>query len=278
MISTKHHTRRVSAAALVLLVFTSSALAQRESIIVDTSIQTVRELVRDPIRGVPSDVLRRAQGVIVIPNMLQAGFVFGARIGRGIVMMRNQDGEWSNPFFIRMTGGSFGLQAGANSNEMMLVFQDRRTIDRFLMGRNKMTFGVDASYAVGPTGEGVGANTDPALQADIFVYSRARGLFAGAAINGAIARVDTRANWSYYNHDASASDIVQNVDGLQVPDAVARLKAELTTDADVETDPDKPASEKPGARPARPRSDDPIIEPIPGFEPDKPGVKSQRQR
>ncbi len=251
--------------AAAFFVMHSTAAAQREEFIVQTSAETVSELVRDTYRGVPRDVLKAAQGVVIIPNMLQAGFVFGARIGRGIVLVRDTaTGEWSNPFFIRMTGGSFGLQAGANANSMMLVFRDRRTIDRFLMGMNKLTFGVDASFALGPTGSGIGANTDPSLQADILVYSRSRGLYAGAAIGGAVARVDFRSNWTFYGMDATPKEIIENVEGLVVPESVAQLKQELTV-----PEADAGESEPGRKRPARPIDESPIIEPIPGFDPDR---------
>lgn len=259
----RHRIWTCGLAALVWLTTTAGARAQREDLIVQTSAQTVRELVRDPYRGVPREVLNSAQGVIVIPNMLQAGFVFGARVGRGVVLVRDTStGAWSNPFFIRMTGGSFGLQAGANANSMLLIFRERRTIDRFLMGLNKLTFGADASYALGPTGAGVGAKTDPSLQADILLYSRTRGLFAGAAIGGAIARVDHRANWSFYGMNATSKEIVENVEGLSIPSAVDTLKTELLG-------PDADEEEPESKTPARPSDDGPIIEPRPGFEPDR---------
>ncbi len=265
-----------AAAWFVLVGCASWAHAQRESIIVESSTQTVRELLHDPYRGIPRDVLRQSKGVIIFPNMLQAGFVFGARHGRGLVLVRDESGEWSNPFFVRMTGGSFGLQVGADTNEIMMVFQERSTIDRFLMGQNKLTFGVDASIAVGPSGAGMGAKTDPAFRADILVYTRARGLFAGAAVGGAIARVDTRANWNFYGLDAAPSEIVENIEGLSVPDSVARLKQELTLREAVAS---KRTTPKPAAVPAARKTEvAPSLEPIPGFEPDDGGFSGTSAR
>lgn len=219
--------RRLLEAGFVLALLASPALAQRESLIVETSTQAIEEMVRDPNRGIPPALLRQAQGVIIFPNLVRGGFIFGAKHGRGLVLVRNESGQWSNPFFITSTGGSFGLQAGVDSSELLLVFKERRTIERFLFGQNKLTFGVDASVAAGPVGRGVGAGTDPKFQADILTYSRARGLYAGAVVNGVVARVDQRGNWNFYGDAFSPSEIVNGVDGLRVPRSVARLQQAL---------------------------------------------------
>jgi lipid-binding SYLF domain-containing protein len=242
---------------LALIISPSRALAQREAHIVETSAQAVAEMVRDPERGIPPALLRKAQGVIIFPNLVRGGFIFGARHGRGIVVVRDPEGRWSNPFFITSTGGSFGLQAGVDSSELLLVFRERRTIDRFLLGQNKLTFGVDASLAAGPVGRGVGADTDPQFRADILTYSRTRGLYAGAVINGVVARVDQHANWSFYGDTYTPSEIMTGVDGMMIPASVTRLKRVL--DIPARSRPDDPG----------PPSDEPvIIEPLP--DPEQP--------
>jgi lipid-binding SYLF domain-containing protein len=239
-----------------LILISSPVFAQREAYIVETSTQAIAEMVRDPHRGVPPALLRKAQGVIIFPNLVRGGFILGARHGRGLVVVRDEAGQWSNPFFITSTGGSFGLQAGVDSSELLLVFRERRTIDRFLLGQNKLTFGVDASIAAGPVGRGVGADTDPQFRADILTYSRTRGLYAGAVINGAVARVDQRANWTFYGHAYTPTEIMSGVDGMTIPASVVRLKRVL----------DLPARSRPGNPPADPDvpHDEPIIiEPAP---------------
>lgn len=255
-----HHAIRSARLAILgflAVLAPSKAFAQREAYIVETSTQAIAEMVRDPDRGIPPALLRQAQGVIVFPNLVKGGFIFGARHGRGLVLVRNASGQWSNPFFITLTGGSFGLQAGVEASELLLVFKDRRTIDRFLLGQNKLTFGVDASIAAGPVGRGVGADTDPQFRADILTYSRTRGIYAGAAINGAIGRVDQRANWSFYGDAYTPSEIIEGVEGMHIPNAVSRLQRVLNV----------PSRSRPGNPPGAPTppDDEPvIIEPIPG--------------
>lgn len=257
---------------MALSLATGSAAAQREPFIVESSSALLTAMMQDPNTGAPPEIIARAQGLIVFPNMLQGGFLVGARHGRGIVLVRTADGGWSNPFFIRATGGEVGLLAGGQANEMVLVFQNRATIQRFLMGRGKLTFGVDASVAAGPVGAGVGANTDPRFEADILTFSRNRGLFAGAAIGGTVARVDSRANWAFYGLAVSPAEIVNDVEGLDVPPSVARLHGVLEAYARAGT---PPAALPPrGRRPsADPGDDGVIIEAparVPGFEDEGP--------
>lgn len=251
------------------LMFNLPAHAQRESIIVENSVNTIVAMMRDPNFGPPPQLIRSAQGLIIFPNLLQGGFLFGVRHGRGIVVMRDESGHWANPFFIRVTGGNVGLLAGGQANEVVLLFRNRETIDRFLLGQGKLTFGVDASVAAGPVGGGVGADTDPRLRADILTFSRNRGLYAGASIGGAMARTDTRADWAFYGMAVTPPEIVNGVEGLQIPESVARLHQALNAYARAGAPP------MPG-RPAQPGGnldDEPIIiepGPIPGFDDEPP--------
>ncbi|GIW89341.1 MAG: hypothetical protein KatS3mg108_3665 [Isosphaeraceae bacterium] len=249
-----------------------TAAAQREPFIVESSSALLMAMLHDPNTGVPPEFIASAQGLIVFPNMLQGGFLIGAKHGRGIVVVRRADGSWSNPFFIRSTGGEVGLLAGGQATELVLVFRNQATIQRFLMGRGKLTFGVDASVAAGPLGAGVGAKTDPRFQADILAFSRNRGLFAGAAIGGTVARVDARANWAFYGMAVSPAEIVNDVEGLDVPVSVARLHRVLDAYVRAGTPPVvAPAAERRGS--AVPGEGEVIIETpaaVPGFEDELP--------
>jgi lipid-binding SYLF domain-containing protein len=251
------------------------ARAQREPFIVESSSALLTMMMQDANAGAPPGIIAQAQGLIVFPNMMQGGFLIGARHGRGIVVVRTADGGWSNPFFIRATGGEVGFLAGAQANEMVLVFRNRATIQRFLMGRGKLTFGVDASIAAGPVGAGLGANTDPRFEADILTFSRNRGLYAGAAIGGAVARVDARANWAFYGLAVSPPEIVNDVEGLDVPPSVARLHQVLDAYVRAGTPPQDlpPQGRRPRAEETPADDDGVIIETpatIPGFEDDLP--------
>jgi lipid-binding SYLF domain-containing protein len=138
-----------------------------------------------PLKGIPPTLLRGAEGVAIIPHAVKAGLIIGGRFGEGLVMVRNPDGTWSNPVFISLAGGSFGWQIGVQSADIVLVFRSRRSLDRVLQGKGKLTLGADVAVAAGPVGRQAEAGTDAKLQAEIYSYSRSRGLFAGLALEGA---------------------------------------------------------------------------------------------
>ena len=140
---------------------TGSVLAatdQEEQLAVATDV--VDQLLKIPEQSIPPSLLSSAYGVAVIPNVIKAGFVVGARYGKGVLVVRQDDGGWSNPTFIRMTGGSIGWQAGAQSTDIILVFKTRRSVDGITKG--KMTLGADASVAAGPACSPVSRSRVPA--------------------------------------------------------------------------------------------------------------------
>ena len=134
-----HATRRYFLIGLLGLLHAGPALGQqasKEDTIVRSSATLLQAMLSDRDFGVPAPVIRSAGGVIIFPNMLQVGFIGGARHGRGVVLVRDTEtNEWSDPFFIKLTGGNVGLQIGASSTELLLVFRDRATIERFLLGQ-----------------------------------------------------------------------------------------------------------------------------------------------
>lgn len=179
----------------------ASAPTGKEAKIVAGSYKLLREFVNDEEKGIPSALLREARGVALFPRVVQGGFLVGGSRGHGILMTRDSKGEWSNPVFLTVTGGSFGLQAGAEGSEVLLVFRDLDTIRRLMAGKgSKLTFGAGASAAIGPIGRGVGAGTDPRFDADILVYSRGKGAYAGAKLGGSMVHVDKKGNASYYKN------------------------------------------------------------------------------
>jgi lipid-binding SYLF domain-containing protein len=145
----------------------------------------------------PPAVLAEAEAVAVIPRVIKGGFVIGGRRGHGLVVGRTADGRWSDPTFLKLTGASLGFQAGVESSDVVLVFRSKKSVDRLLDGRGKLTLGADAAVAAGPLGRDAGAGTDARLQAEIYSYSRSRGLFAGVALNGAVLMNDLDANRSF---------------------------------------------------------------------------------
>jgi lipid-binding SYLF domain-containing protein len=150
-----------------------------------------------PTRSIPPMLLSDAQGIAIIPRVIKAGFVVGGRIGHGVVFSKNADGSWSGPTFVHVGGASIGFQAGVQSTDMVLVFKTRKSLDRIVRGKGKLTLGADAAIAAGPVGREAQAGTDARLRAEIFSYSRSRGLFAGVSFEGAAVTYDDRANGEY---------------------------------------------------------------------------------
>jgi lipid-binding SYLF domain-containing protein len=176
-------------------------------------------------RGISPALLRQARGVAIIPHVVKAGLLFDGRFGRGVVLARRADGCWSNPVFVTLSGGGVGLQAGIQSTDVILVFKTGHSLDRVLRGKGKLVLGGDVSVAAGPVGREAEAATDALLKAEIFSYSRSRGLFAGVALQGAALLVDHGANEAVYGcRGGRAADVLAHRGHA----AVEGLKKELT--------------------------------------------------
>jgi lipid-binding SYLF domain-containing protein len=164
---------------------------------IEDSIEVLRELTAQPDDGIPQYLLQRAEAIVVIPEMIRGGFVIGGKHGRGIVSVRDHAREvWSPPAFVAMTGGSVGWQIGAQSVDLVLLVMNRRGVDQLLSDR--FTVGGELSVVAGPVGRTANAATDVGLESQILAYSRARGLFAGATLEGVALRADDEANEDFY--------------------------------------------------------------------------------
>jgi SH3 domain-containing YSC84-like protein 1 len=258
----------------ILVTSTLPARAQsRAETTIAKAMEVIEGLDRDPETRVPPKILRDAQGIAIIPDQFKAGFVFGARYGRGLIVVRQENGTWSNPVFISSFGGSFGLQVGAQATDMILVFKGKKSVNDFLQGRGKLTLGLDASVAAGPLGRAAEAGTDVTFRAEILSYSRNRGAFAGISAGGGSLLIDWKVNADYYGGESRPTEILAAKSDLKPPKSAQALKRLLrertTTDlsaaggqprsrkpansgkqADSDTD-DQPATEIEGALPTR---------------------------
>ncbi len=194
-------------AMLLAAAWPSAAHASRESELAEKAATVLRDSMDTPDRRIPDSLLQDAEAIAVIPHVVKAGFVFGGRHGRGLMSVRMRDGVWSNPIFISLTGGSIGFQAGVESTDVILVFRTRRGVDSVVNG--KFTLGADASVAAGPVGRTASMSTDHTLEAEIYSYSRARGLFAGVAIDGAVLRVRERSNERVYGRGVTPRRVIE---------------------------------------------------------------------
>lgn len=181
------------------------------------AIEVLSSLAGIPEEGIPESLLSQAEGIAVIPDVVKAGFVIGGRRGKGLLSIRDKRNTWSYPVFITITGGSIGFQAGVQSTDLVLVFRTRRSVDSVVDGT--FTLGADAAVAAGPVGRKAAAATDTRLKAEIYSYSRSRGLFAGISLDGSSLKIDSSSNEEAYGESTSARKIFAG--------RVARRPAEL---------------------------------------------------
>ena len=210
--------------ALLATVMLPVHAGEQEQQRAENAVRVLKEVMQAPDKAIPHDLLREAHAIAVIPDVIKAGFVVGGRHGEGLISIRTRDGTWSNPSFISLTGGSIGFQAGVSSTDVILVFRTQRGVDSIVHG--KFTLGADASAAAGPVGRSAQAATDAQLKAEIYSYSRARGLFAGASLDGTALTIDNKANQDVYGDGISARRIFDG--GVSnVPNAVVNFRDSL---------------------------------------------------
>jgi lipid-binding SYLF domain-containing protein len=141
------------------------------------------EIMGTPDKGIPTDLLNKAECVAVFPGVVKAGFIVGGKAGRGVASCRTPSG-WSAPAFLEIKGGSVGLQIGGSSTELVLLFMNTNGLKKLV--NNKVELGADASVAAGPVGREAAASTDASMSAEILSYSRSKGLFAGISLKGSV--------------------------------------------------------------------------------------------
>lgn len=182
------------------------------------------EIMKTPDKGIPQDLLGKAECVVLVPGLKKGAFIVGGEYGRGFAECRHTSGTgWGAPAAIRIEGGSFGLQIGGSSSDLVMLVMNQRGLDRLMS--DKFTIGADASAAAGPVGRTAAAETDVELHAEILTWSRARGVFAGVSLNGATMRPDENVNKELYGHKVSNREVLAG--NMAPPDAAHSLIAEL---------------------------------------------------
>lgn len=178
----------------------SDATAEHEKALarLDEGAKVLNQLLTTPDNGIPEQVLDNAKCVAVIPSMIKGGFIFGAEHGRGVATCRTGNG-WSAPAFFTATGGNWGAQIGGQATDLVMLFMTQQGAEKLL--NSKFKIGADASAAAGPVGREVSASTNWKMQNEILTYSRSRGLYAGAILNGVVVKPDQDAMTGYYGHD-----------------------------------------------------------------------------
>jgi lipid-binding SYLF domain-containing protein len=168
--------------------------------------KTLDEIMGIREDGIPEELMARAKAIAVIPNVVKGALGLGGQYGKGLVSHRMPNGKWSPPAFVDIGGGSFGLQIGVSSTDLVLVFTDDNGFKGLLKGKVKL--GADASVAAGPLGRKAEVGTDVLLKSAVFAYSRSKGLFAGISLDGSAVTINDSANEAVYGKGVSAQDIL----------------------------------------------------------------------
>ncbi|HWE00267.1 MAG TPA: lipid-binding SYLF domain-containing protein [Bryobacteraceae bacterium] len=190
----------------------------------DAAADVLRDMTHAQDKGIPQDLMNKAQCVVIIPGMKKAGFIVGGQFGRGFAVCRKASGHgWTAPAAIRSEGGSVGFQIGGSEQDVILLVMSGSGMKHLLS--NKFTIGGDATAAAGPVGRDASAQTDAALHAEMLSYSRSRGLFAGISLQGATLRPDDDTNKDLYGRETTNREILAG--SVTSPAAAGKLEAEL---------------------------------------------------
>jgi len=197
----------ISLVSFLLLENTANAETNKWMALVEESGRVLAEIQDMPDQGIPSDLLRECAAIAVFPSTISAGLGIGGKYGQGIIMVRDEGkGKWSAPAIFNLIGGSIGWQIGGQATDFVLLIMSRRSVDGILQGKLKL--GADASVAAGPVGRAAEASTDVQLKGGILSYSRSRGLFAGAKLEGAVITEHWDGNGELYGENLSAREIM----------------------------------------------------------------------
>lgn len=206
---------------VLMLCVLSPALARPEyADRLDNAAEVMTEIMNTPDAAIPQSLLNRAYCIVIVPGLKKAGFIIGAKYGKGYLSCRHKNGiGWTAPGTIRVEGGSFGFQIGASATDVVMLIMNQRGMDRLLT--NQFTLGADASVAAGPVGRSTSAETGAFLTAEILSWSRTRGIFAGVALQGATLRQDVSDNEELYGRPLENREIVEG--RHRVPKPARRL-------------------------------------------------------
>jgi lipid-binding SYLF domain-containing protein len=197
----------------------------RELKTVESATEAVHALANIPLKGIPRSLLEDAAGVAVIPHVVKFALIVDHAFGHGVVCVHEADGRWSNPVFVTFQGRGIGGEAGIESTDLVLVFKTKKSLDLALKG--KLTLGGDAAVAAGPIGRESEKASDRPLKADIYTYSRSRGLYAGISLEGSRLHMDEESNEAFYCVRGGHATDVLALSGVPIPVAAVKLTEEL---------------------------------------------------
>jgi SH3 domain-containing YSC84-like protein 1 len=199
----------LSGAVWVVLCAMTTTLSAAEKAVerCDTAAKVLNEVMGTPEKAIPEDLISKAQCIAIVPGVKKAGLGFGGQYGKGVLVCRGKGGSgWTGPSTVRIEGGSFGLQIGGSSTDLVMLVMNERGQEKLL--QSKFTIGADAAAAAGPVGRKAQAQTDAQMHAEILSYSRSRGIFAGISLEGSTLRQDADDNKAIYGKDVTPKQIL----------------------------------------------------------------------
>ena len=214
----------------MLIVLTALSVAQASARMpldekVRLATEVYRELLDVPEKEVPQELLKASSCIAIIPGVIKGAFGWGGRHGRGVLSCRRAGGTWSPLVFVSLSGGSFGLQIGAQSTDIVLFIMNERSVRSLL--KSKFTLGGDLSVAAGPLGRSAEMGTDLRLRAEIYSYAKSRGLFAGMSVEGARLAPHKKSIIRYYGESLQAEELLFGDRKLELPSESRQLIAAL---------------------------------------------------
>jgi lipid-binding SYLF domain-containing protein len=259
--------KRLLASCLSLLLALAIALPASADSRTDQRLQESQRVFESFVdmteQSIPTWLLDRAYGVVVVPSVVKVALTIGGRGGKGVMAVRNPDGSWSLPVFVTLGGVNVGFQVGVQSTDVVLVLMSRESVEGVAGG--KVTLGADASVAAGPIGRASAAATDATLSAQVLSYSRNAGLFAGVALDGTVIAIDRRANETAFGLSGILASQILQGQVSNVPPAAEQFTAALTRATSRGT---RPATGAAPATPVAPAAEPaPVEAPVPQDEP-----------
>ena len=197
---------------------------------VESSVEVLREMTRaEDADGIPASLLARAKAIAVIPHVVRGAFIVGGRWGKGVITARLSDGTWGPASFLDLSGASFGFQIGGDATDVILVFIEEGGLDALL--EDRVELGANVSVAAGPLGRSVEIGTNVTLDSAIYGYSRSKGLFAGAALDGSVITIDDSANEKAFGQEIDGDVAMSgNVDRPDIFQPFTDAVREITPD------------------------------------------------
>ena len=216
--------------AVFTLIFVNEAYAAEEPLYVrriEMAADLVNKMARQADAAAMADAIRSAKGVAIFPDVAKAGFIIGAEEGQGVVLLRTENGGWSGPAFMGITGASIGFQVGAESIGLVLVINNENGLHAFT-GGNSFKLGADVAVAAGPVGRQFGASTNAPLKASLYSYSMAEGLFAGISVSGSVINQNRDLSLAYWGRKMTAQQtLAEPATGTKVLPLVRALNGLL---------------------------------------------------